>query len=381
MVETPGTQRPPDGSARSAPFYRPELDTLRFFAFLAVFITHTCRYPAEFFLQHHSPAWLADALPKIIRSGAYGVDLFFALSAYLITELLLREKEQRGALDVKAFYVRRILRIWPLYYFLLAVAFAVPFFNPGGEFSPRHLTMFTFMAGNWSMKWFGWSAGPIAIPLWSVSVEEQFYLFWPPIVAKLSRSGIAIAACILIVIANVDRFWQLTLHATPLDLWPDTFGHLDSIGAGILVSLVLQGRSPSIGRLGRIAMIGLGATGIFGVGWFVASIPDQPPITLATLAGYIIIVAACVSILVAFIGMELRFAPLAYLGKTSYGLYAYHVAIIFLVGKVSFLNHFGIKEVACLTLTIAVAAASYTLLESPFLRLKERFAHVHSRPV
>jgi peptidoglycan/LPS O-acetylase OafA/YrhL len=120
------------------------------------------------------------------KGGAYGVDLFFVLSAYLITELLFREKEQRGTLDVKGFYVRRLLRIWPLYYVFVPLAFAIPFFNPGREFSVRYLLPFLMLAGNWSLTLQGWHAGPVVIPLWSISVEEQFYLLWPPIVARLT---------------------------------------------------------------------------------------------------------------------------------------------------------------------------------------------------
>src|SRR5579859_4496379 len=94
-------------------FYRPELDVLRFFAFLAVFVYHTLYVPLDHLVGRGVPTWFAQLQVSISRAGAYGVDLFFALSAYVITELLLREKAHRGTLDVKAFYIRRILRIWP----------------------------------------------------------------------------------------------------------------------------------------------------------------------------------------------------------------------------------------------------------------------------
>ena len=98
-------------------FYRPELDVLRFLAFLGVFVFHGTLVADLSFFGSWEP-WAA----AVCKSGAFGVDLFFALSAYLITALLLREKESQGALDLKAFYLRRILRIWPLYFTFLTFA-------------------------------------------------------------------------------------------------------------------------------------------------------------------------------------------------------------------------------------------------------------------
>src|SRR3989442_76632 len=101
-----------------ARFYMPSLDGLRFFAFLAVFVAHAApkRLRAVPWLGPVGP--LADA---VVPAGLFGVDLFFVLSAYLITGLLMREAESRGRISVGAFYVRRALRIWPLYYVAIAL--------------------------------------------------------------------------------------------------------------------------------------------------------------------------------------------------------------------------------------------------------------------
>ena len=112
-------------------FHRPELDTLRFGAFFLVFLHHA--------LPHGSAEYpfggpTAQAFAALARAGALGVDLFFALSAYLLTGLLLREHAATGTLDIRAFYARRILRIWPLYYFALFVlAPAMAYLRPGGR--------------------------------------------------------------------------------------------------------------------------------------------------------------------------------------------------------------------------------------------------------
>ena len=100
-------------------FYHPELDRLRFVAFFAVFVHH-------FFPQSHSNyaaigSLGAKVLANCVEAGGLGVDLFFCLSSFLITTLLLREFEERGRIDVRAFWIRRILRIWPLYYCFIAL--------------------------------------------------------------------------------------------------------------------------------------------------------------------------------------------------------------------------------------------------------------------
>src|SRR5450432_665557 len=106
-------------------FYHPELDCLRFVAFLGIFVYHLDQ-------QFHSVVALNSPLQFMvlcmIKSGVFGVDLFFCLSSFLITMLLLREHDVRGTIDVRAFWIRRILRIWPLYYaFLLFSAMVSPY--------------------------------------------------------------------------------------------------------------------------------------------------------------------------------------------------------------------------------------------------------------
>jgi len=123
-------------------FYRPELDVLRFFAFLAVYVCHAVSHRLNYFAGDYVSSSVYLPWITVARAGSYGVDLFFVLSAYLITELLIREKKECGALDVRSFYIRRILRIWPLYFFFIAIAVFVPFCNPHHEFSFRYVVTF-----------------------------------------------------------------------------------------------------------------------------------------------------------------------------------------------------------------------------------------------
>jgi peptidoglycan/LPS O-acetylase OafA/YrhL len=216
---------------RGQSFYRPELDVLRFFAFLAVFLFHF-NHPIDFYVKHGIPRAIAVPVTSVIEAGVFGVDLFFVLSAYLITELLFREKDLTGRLDVKGFYMRRILRIWPLYFFYIGLAL-IPAFNPGHVFTFGYAVAFLLLAGNWSVIAWGWPIHSIIGPLWTVSIEEQFYLLWPPIVRRLSRHHLVAAAICMLIVSNGFRIAMVALHGGANSVWCNTLTRLDPIAAGI----------------------------------------------------------------------------------------------------------------------------------------------------
>lgn len=391
---------PPVGSSsrvfvklRSA-FYRPELDILRFLAFLAVFAYHTLYFRTGPAPGSHVPEWFAATQAALARGGAFGVDLFFVLSAYLITELLLREKEQQGSLDIGAFYVRRILRIWPIYYLFVILCGLIPALSPGG-FPSHYFIPYLLLVGNWSAVAFG-PPFTAALPLWSVSVEEQFYLLWPPLVARCSRRRLALIAVLMIGVANLSRVGVLLLHAVHWTdapswtdwagwtVWANTLARLDPIAAGILLALWLRGTVPALPATLRLLLIGSGALCLATVGHFAISWGEGLP-WAGTLIAYPLVATAASCILLGFLGMPVRVPALQYLGKISYGLYVYHFMCIWIADRLlhgmSGVMHSVLREILALALTIGVAAASYVLIEQRFLRLKSRFTHVESRPV
>src|SRR6476660_7851107 len=240
-------------SEHSERFYRPELDVLRFFAFLGVFIFHAAQRTMDFYDRAGYPHWLSSLLIPTFGAGAYGVDLFFALSAYLITSLLLRERAATGALDLRGFYLRRILRIWPLY--LAFVAFAAVFaaLVPGQHLPMRYVVGYSLLAGNWIYAFYGLPAS-FATPLWTVSIEEQFYLAWPLALRKTSVRTMAAMALGLLAIANAWRVW-LAVTAAPVErIEYNTFTRLDPIAFGILLALFGH-KLPSFTRLQRVALL------------------------------------------------------------------------------------------------------------------------------
>jgi len=162
-------------------FYRPELDLLRLLAFILVFALHGPRLTESGPDVAQWKASLAYVFNRFALSGQAGLPLFFFLSSYLITELLLREKERTGLIDLKAFYFRRVLRIWPLYFAGVGLGVVVGLWKPSLRLSHHeilYLTTFT--------AWLGetFHGNPFGV-LWSVSVEEWFYFVWPSLSADI----------------------------------------------------------------------------------------------------------------------------------------------------------------------------------------------------
>jgi len=371
--------------ARAERFYRPELDALRFFAFLGVFIFHAAPRTMEFYNAAGYPHWLSSLLIPTFGAGAYGVDLFFALSAYLITSLLLQERAATGALDLRGFYVRRILRIWPLYLAFVAFAAITAKMLPGQVLPMRYVVGYSLLAGNWIYVFYGLPAS-FATPLWTVSIEEQFYLAWPLALRKASVRTMAAIALGLLVIANAWRVW-LAVTAAPVErIEYNTFTRLDPIAFGILIAL-FGDKLPSFTRLQRVMSLCSGVAMWVAVYAFTITSPMLKFTTWQMAVGHPFTAMASAAVLLSVLGSQhgfLRNTTLLYLGKISYGLYVLHEFAHFCAMRmVPASTPPGVvgQSLVGLALTVALAAASYRWLESPFLRLKERFAHVQSRPV
>jgi len=334
-------------------FYRPELDTLRFGAFLLVFLHHALPHAASGY-GIFKPA--ASLLAGIARAGALGVDLFFALSAYLITELLLRERRSRGAIDIRAFYIRRILRIWPLYYFALLILVPAMSILPGEHMPWTYFASFAMFGGNWACAAWGYPASSFAL-LWSVSIEEQFYLTWPWLIRR-GEFQLRRIAYGMLAVATVTRIVLVIRDAHHPGIWCNTLARLDPIAGGALLACFLNGSLPEHTRRTRSLCIALGAVLLIGAG-ALGNNEGWP-----VLVTYPLATIAAVAIIFGTLGARLTAG--AYLGKISYGLYVFHAAVIRVVPS----------PILALPLTIAIAALSYRYLESPFLRLKDRFAHL-----
>jgi peptidoglycan/LPS O-acetylase OafA/YrhL len=376
-------------AAHPSRFYRPELDVLRFFAFLSVFLCHLL--PAEPPARVRGLASLVWSLVLAIKdAGNFGVCIFFLLSSYLITELLRQERVQTNATHLRSFYMRRILRIWPLYFAVLLV-----FIIGGSVWAPLHIQpgrvlAYLLLVGNWYMVVHPLTTGPLR-SLWSISVEEQFYVTWPFLI---KAGGIRCIKAVSLALLPVS--FLTILVASFRQVHPDVTVWLNSVvqfqffALGALLAIHLSGQSLDLSPRFRAALLLAGA-----ILWLLASGACRikragfTPSPQVMLAGYAAAALGSVLIFLAVLGVAHGKLPqsLIYLGKISYGLYVFHEIGLSISGAlrrvVGLTSHtpalFLLNGAVALSVTIILAALSYRYLEHPFLQLKRRFTFVESR--
>jgi len=363
-------------------YYRPELDVLRFFAFFLVYLSHTVPGDPAFWIRTPFSGTAAELIVGLAAGGAFGVDLFFALSSFLITTLLLREREAGKSVDVTAFYMRRILRIWPLYFAFLLIVTPLMSYALAEESMPLKYTLaFLLLAGNWACVLWGYPHS-VAGPLWSVSMEEQFYLAWPWVVRRWA-AHLPLVMVVLLTVSFVVRIYLVMRGAVHPQIWCNTLARLDPIACGALLAVIAQPRQIALSAVTRVVLLLLALAVVAAAGRYGDFVSIRSLITFPA------VTAACVVLILATLGLQMRPAQapvlraLIYLGRISYGLYVFHFMFVMLFDVAATHDPLDrlIRIVGTLVATIAVAAASYHWLETPFLRRKERFAHVQSRPV
>lgn len=335
----------------------PNLDGLRTVAFLVVF------------MQHGFYGWAADALPAVLAEkffyrGDIGVQFFFVLSGFLITYLLLTELAATGTISIPRFYLRRALRIWPLYYALLAVYLLV---FPILQRHPTEVRSWPFLVflGNFEVvrsHHLGLSMSMCMAVMWSIAVEEQFYAVWPLAARFVRRSAFPILCgliCLASLLFRVTRKEPEIFHSA----WVVSDLALGSLAAYLMSEHASLRRG--VERLGASWIV---IAYVCGAG-LVLFFPDR----------------LVVGIFFAFVVVEQCFASNSFYkmsrsrlltsgGKYTYGLYLIHPLAITIAVQLTH-STFGTGAIALL-LSIILSVISYELYEARFLRLKERFASV-----
>ena len=381
-------------------YYRPELDLVRFLAFFLVFASHTLpstRDPrVASLLKGFAPAFSAFS-----DACDFGLSLFFTLSAFLICELLLREREATGAIGVKQFYIRRILRIWPLYYLGMALGVAAVLLPGVDPASAVKMGWFAIFMGAWYCTVHGGLLNPANV-LWSISVEEQFYLFAPWIVKYLTRKSLYVFCLAIILVANATLLHLGRVGAPNYAVWFNSPVQFECFAGGILLSLDLRGIMPRLAIWQRMVVLAISFScwfyACYGLHAIFGSSGQRNPGSWHLVCGYALAALGSVLVLVAFLGVRSNLLPnwAIHLGRISFGLYVFHDFAIMLTNglilqplasfKVGIVNAlkgpiFMTNIVLSLALTFVAAALSYRYLETPFLKMKERHSVIESEPV
>jgi peptidoglycan/LPS O-acetylase OafA/YrhL len=345
----------------------PALDGIRGIALLLVFFCHT--------------------RPQAFPGGHLGVDMFFVLSGFLITSILLRESNCTGSISIRRFYIRRALRLLPA---LIGMVTAVLIYT--AIFQPEKLAMALADSARVALYVYNWTMSSdwqhivelhqiMFTHLWSLSVEEQFYLVWPWLLLGLTvlrGSPRLLLPLILagLVAPSVARslVWE---GGAALWIYFRTDLRFDALLWGALIAWIMHWDVMPKGWLGRASLAWIGMASLLAL--FMLSQYEFIVLGWGYEGAFSAI--GCLSALLIAAAIWCPPTPLRWLlemrwlrwtGRISYGLYLWHMPIILLSADIA---NPWLRNLTAITGTFAVASLSYYFLELPFLRLKGRFGH------
>ena len=343
--------------------YLPALDGLRAVSIVAVLARHS--------------GWLVG--------GYLGVDVFFVLSGFLITALLIDEYGRTGTITLRLFYARRALRLLPALGLFIVACEVVMLATAPPEFAPLLLQQgaaVLFYVANWAAI----SGVPMGVfrHAWSLAIEEQFYLAWPVLLLVLIRAvrHPLVLAGIMLGGAAAACLWRITLTqpgVTLLRLYVGLDTHADSLLIGCAASLLVNWRGLPTGMTLAAVRAGgvIGAVGLV-ILFLRSTFPEDYVLHQASLltglGAALVIIDLCAPGSLLARGLVSR--PLVGLGRISYGVYLWHVPVFLLFGALSVADeaHPLMNVLPAWGATFAVALISYAVVERPALALKRRYA-------
>lgn len=341
------------------------LDGLRFLCIAAV-------------IWHHAPVFTEMASPPLIlRRGFLGVDMFFVLSGFLITTLLLREEARNGRYSLKGFYWRRLLRIVPVYYGLV-IAVSLYWIVVKGETNWAPLVPFYFLfLANFLVEYI-----PLLAPMWSLAVEEQYYLVWPLMLLLIPRRwvvqvlGALVAVNVILAAAGFTMEGRLGIDAGDLRFALPNATYAPIL-LGSALALLLHDR-----RWYRVLHSVLGRRWAAPIACTVllvlSGLVPGDLIGLPNLAIHLTMTALLATLVLDehhVFAPALQIRPVVRIGAISYGIYLYHLIGLDVAGRIldraSIDSTWAILVVYSL-ISYVIAEASFRTLEAYFRRIKER---------
>ena len=359
------------GASRK-PGYIPTLDGWRAIAILLVIGAHCC--PALL----RTGTFAGKTLAAVLIHAGYGVDVFFAISGYLIGTLLLKEKSANGTISLGRFYTRRVFRILPPILVYLAAIYTLHRFNVLPILTTSEIIAVLGFVRNYAAG--GWYTGHF----WSLAIEEQFYLVIPCLLSMLRWRVALTVATTIAILSSIVRAIEYGRHMFFIDTMQfRTENRIDALMCGVILALVLQkeeAREWMKRRLSLLTMLLLLLATAAG-----ALILNAPPVRRT-------IISIALPLLIAHTVIHperwwtrwLEYAPLRWIGRLSYSIYIWQM--LFLVPNVRRLGWLqGFPQ--ALIFILLIAALSYYFVEKPMLRIGHRLAAVRtgsselSRPV
>lgn len=370
------------------PRHLPNLNGIRFIAAITVVLAHVEVYRAAMGYPH------LTSLMGVF--AGFGVDIFFALSGFLITYLLIVEKQRNGRVHIGHFYMRRLLRIWPLYFLILAIGTLLEVTASGSSpliarFNPDafgYYMLFIPQVGK------GFYLGSLCVViLWSIGVEELFYLLYPWIFRKLTcrpmlSLGVIISTILALKIISIYMLFKFAGDHQS-DGWIKTLAmtRFENLLVGAFCAFGALHWRTWLQRANWVALVAISALGLlftlsaFKVNFYV--LESIGPILSMVMSPFL--VSALVGVILGCLVFNPRYATmlenplLNYLGKISFGLYVYHcLALTFLSMLPSSLapSSWGSIFSTTVILTMSLAALSYRYFEKPFLDRSSVYRHI-----
>lgn len=360
------------------------LNGLRFIGAFAVFVFHCFTLGHEVWGDFFYNGWF-QGITKITNQGHYGVNLFFVLSGFLITYLLMTEAKVHGKINVFGFFMRRLLRIWPVYFIVILFGFvifpALPFGFPTIN-SPVYYSLFL---SNLEEIWHGWADGVSMLTItWSVSIEEQFYMAWVVLMLLIppvrKGKGFLVYFTFLIGVNLVFRYMNADNERV---IYFHTLSVVSDIALGGYLSYLcfhfnIQNKLSTIPKWTNIMLYAFGLMGIICI-------------HVVFRGSFVVVERLFVGLFFAYVIFDQVYGKHSFfkadkipgffkLGEMSYGLYMYHCIVIYymqvlmaLIGWNTSLKGFVLFFILSALISFGIAWLSYRLIEKPLLRLKKHF--------
>jgi peptidoglycan/LPS O-acetylase OafA/YrhL len=379
-------------SKEASILYFDKLDVYRFFSAMMVVIYHAYNSWVEhfglisFMVKSEDPTKLnrkGKYISAVIENGSYGVEIFFVISGFLITTLLLKEKQANGKISILKFYARRTLRIWPLYYLIIALAPLLIVWK-GQTYYPNYYANI-FFYNNFDTAINHYWVFPLA-HFWSLCIEEHFYIFWPFIIAFIPNKHLVKTFGFLILAGILYRASAITGNPNPwYPIYLNTFARFDAIVIGAIVAYIhyinpIKLRISKISRL--IVYI------IFMIAYSNITIFDWGNFFEACFKKYFFISITVFSMVNYLFNDQPLFEFLnnrviRYLGKVSFGIYIYGLVVLeIIIYKIILpyhINNWMVYLLIVVAASLLIPIISYECFEKQILKLKKRFEVVRIR--